>query len=147
MTTTRQLCVCAFAFLCLAAPVAAQVSTGVRVGASSDPDQFYFGGHVETQPVAGALRFRPNAEIGVGNHVTTLAFNFELAYKFATRQPWRPYILGGPALIVYDTARNTSAHGGFNIGFGAEHRGGLFGEIKIGAIDSPDFKVGIGFRF
>lgn len=146
MTTTRRLLLgCAFVLL-LAAPAPAQVSTGLRVGASSDPDQFYFGGHVETRPLAENLRFRPNVEIGVGHDVTTLAFNFELAYKFAVRQAWRPYILGGPALIVYDTDRSTTSRGGFNVGVGLEHRGGLFGEVKIGAIDSPEFKIAIGFR-
>lgn len=146
MTTLRRLLLGCAAVLLLAAPAAAQVSSGLRVGASSDPDQFYFGGHVETRPLAENLRFRPNVEIGVGNNVTTLAFNFELAYKFRTRSPWRPYVLGGPALVVYDTDRRTASQGGFNIGVGIEHRGGLFGEIKIGAIDSPEFKIAIGFR-
>src|SRR5262245_66385237 len=104
MTTNRRLFAFAFVFLCLAAPAAAQVTAGVRAGASDDPDQFYFGGHVETRPLAENIYFRPNVEVGVGNDVTTLAFNFELAYKFPhTRQEWRPYIIGGPALIVYDT--------------------------------------------
>jgi len=144
---TKHLVFFALGFLLLAVPAHAQVSTGLRVGVSADPDQFYFGGHVETKELVPQLTFRPNVEVGIGNDQTVFAFNFELAYKFATKYPWKPYIIGGPALVITDTDSNTNANGGFNIGLGVEHRGGLFGEVKIGAIDSPNFKIGIGFRF
>jgi hypothetical protein len=138
--------------LCLspftATEVAAQpLSVGIRGGASVDPDQFYFGGHVETRPLVERLHFRPNVEIGVGDDVTLVAFNFELVYKFAGRREWTPYVLGGPALNIVSGDDNTDAAGGFNFGLGIEHRQGLFGEIKVGVIDSPDFKIGIGYRF
>jgi len=132
----------------VAAPAAAQtLSTGVRVGASVNPDQFYFGGHVETRPLADNITFRPNVEIGVGNDAKVVAFNFELAYTFGSKQPFQVYAFAGPALNVINVNHDTSSHGGFNIGIGIQHRGGLFGEIKAGTIDSPDFKVGIGYRF
>src|SRR5215510_5445795 len=140
---TRTLALFAVCFTLLAAPARAQMNAGVRVGASADPDQFYFGGHVETKELVPNVHFRPNVEVGVGNDVTVIALNFELAYKFTTRQPWVPYVAGGPALNIIDTNADTGSHGGFNIALGAEHRGGLFGEVKVGAIDSPNFKVGI----
>jgi hypothetical protein len=143
----KRLAVVASFVLLLAAPAAAQMSTGVRAGASVDPDQFYFGGHVETRELADNVTFRPNIEVGIGSDVTVIAFNFELAYKFQASRPWRPYVAAGPALVVFDSSDDTDAKGGFNIGIGAEHRGGLFGEVKFGLIDSPDFKFGIGFRF
>ena len=130
-----------------AVPAAAQSSVGVRVGASADPDQFYFGGHFETRPIVDRLHFRPNVEIGVGDHATVIALNFELAYKFRSNGPWGVYALGGPALNIVDARDDTDAHGGFSLGLGLEHRDGLFGEIKVGMIDSPDFKIGIGYRF
>ena len=150
--TSRRFAAFTFVFFLVAAPAVAQqarqLSTGVRAGASLDPDQFYFGGHVETRELAENVTFRPNIEIGIGNEVTTIALNFELAYKFQTKQsPWRPYAVFGPALNIYNTDVETSSHGGFNIGGGVEHRGGLFGEVKFGTIDSPDIKFGIGFRF
>lgn len=145
--TSRRFAAFSFAFVLLAAPAAAQVSTGIRAGASVDPDQFYFGGHVETRELVENTTFRPNVEIGIGNEVTTIALNFELAYKFPTNRPWRPYVVGGPALNIYDTDLDTDSRGGFNIGIGVQHSGGLFGEVKFGTIDSPDFKFGIGFRF
>jgi hypothetical protein len=136
--------------LCLfvAQPAVAQsLSTGIRAGASVDPDQFYFGGHVETGPIVDRIHFRPNVEIGVGNHATVIAINFELAYHFQSSRPWHVYAFGGPALNIVDVNDDTGAHGGFNLGLGVEHRQGLFGEIKVGMIDSPDFKIGIGYRF
>jgi hypothetical protein len=138
-----------FVLLCalFAAPASAQVSTGLRAGASVDPDQFYFGAHLETPELADNLSFRPNIEVGLGDDATLVALNFELAYKFRTRRPWRPYLAAGPALLIADTNDETGAHGGFNIAIGIEHRRGLFGELKLGTIDSPDFKIGIGFRF
>ena len=133
-----------------AAPAAAQPLTiGVRAGASVDPDQFYFGGHVETPPLVDRIHFRPNVEIGVGDDTTLVAFNFDLAYKFPgnRNRHWTPYAFGGPALNIINAHDDTDAGGGFNFGLGIEHRQGLFGEIKVGVIDSPNFKIGIGYRF
>jgi len=135
-----------FLFASLAGPAAAQTSTynyGLRAGASADPDQFYFGGHAETRPLVDNLHFRPNVEIGIGNDVTLVGINFELAYKFPTQQQWRPYVAAGPALNIFRANSNSEVQGGFNIALGIEHRGGLFGEFKIGAMDSPELKFGI----
>jgi len=121
-------------------------SFGIRAGVSADPDQFYFGGHMETKPVVDRLHFRPNVEVGVGDGLTLVGLNFEFAYKFRTRKDWGVYAGGGPALnLIYSDPRD-HAEGGFNILLGLEHRNGFFGEIKVGAIDSPDFKLGVGYR-
>ena len=52
-----------------------------------------------------------------------------------------------PALIFYKRNGDTDSQGGFNVLLGVEHRGGLFFEIKAGAIDSPNFKIGVGYIF
>jgi hypothetical protein len=119
---------------------------GVRAGASVDPDQFYFGGHVETGPLASRIHFRPNVELGIGDDVTTVAINFEVVYKQPIRrQPWTFYGGGGPAINIYDTDVESDTQGGFNLLGGFEHDKGLFFELKLGMVDSPDFKVGIGY--
>jgi len=127
---------------------------GVRGGVSIDPDQFYFGGHYETDALVDRLHFRPNLEVGIGDDVVTTALNFEFVYKFPSRSGWRLYAGGGPAVNFYsfdDNGRgndgDTETEGGFNFLIGAEQRGGLFFELKIGAIDSPDLKFGVGFTF
>jgi hypothetical protein len=130
----------------LPAPAAAQ-GLGVRAGASVDPDQFYFGGHAETSPLADNLTFRPNAEIGIGNDLTVVGLNFELAYHFESRSPWHVYAGGGPALNIFNVNSDTESEGGFNILVGVQHQRGLFFEIKGGMLDSPDFKVGVGYIF
>ena len=132
------------ALVLLASPASAQ-SLGIRAGASSDPDQFFFGGHLETRPLADRLRFRPNAEIGIGEDITLVALNLEFAYHFETTKPWGVYAGGGPALNLFSSDRRDEAEGGFNIMVGLEHRQGLFGELKVGTIDSPDLKLTVGY--
>ena len=142
----RSLVVTLIVVVSMALPAAAQ-DAGVRAGVSADPEQFYFGGHLETSPLVDRLRFRPNAEIGLGDDVTVIALNFEFAYFFPSRQPWQLYAGGGPALNIIDTESDTEPEGGFNILVGAQHREGLFIEFKIGAVDSPDIKFGVGFTW
>ncbi|HSC26576.1 MAG TPA: hypothetical protein VLD67_04840 [Vicinamibacterales bacterium] len=129
-----------------AAPAAAQ-APGVRAGASIDPDQFYFGGHYETAPLVDRLRFRPNVEVGLGDDVTVIALNFEFTYAFPSRNQWSLYVGGGPALNIIDRDDDTDPEGGFNILLGVEHRRGLFFEFKVGTIDSPDIKFGVGYTW
>ncbi|MBI3896538.1 MAG: hypothetical protein HY313_11470 [Acidobacteria bacterium] len=144
-----------FVLLLLPKPASAQEGGGFRFGASVDPDQFYFGGHLGLGPLVEELWFRPNVEIGIGDNRTLVGLNGEFTYWFPlARHPWDLYVGAGPALnlIRFDEDRpvrggDTEAEGGFNILVGAEHRSGLFAEIKVGALHSPAFKFGIGYTF
>ena len=69
------------------APAAAQ-DGGVRGGISVDPDQFYFGGHLETSALVDRLHFRPNVEVGFGDDIMLIAANMEFVYKFPSRSGW-----------------------------------------------------------
>lgn len=122
---------------------------GIRGGISVDPDQFYFGGHLETSPLIDRVHFRPNLEVGVGNDLMLIAANMEFVYKFSTRRAWNLYAGGGPALNIYmiDGADDSELDAGFNVLAGVESSGGLFFEFKVGAIDSPDFKFGVGYTW
>ncbi len=137
-----------------ARPAAAQtLGYGVRAGVSVDPDQFYFGGHVQTEPLIDHLRFRPNVEIGIGDSTKLIAFNVEFAYFFPqSRPPWQIYAGGGPALNVINFDPDpgdgdTHAEPGLNMLVGVQHSKGLFFEFKVGAFDSPDFKFGVGYSW
>jgi hypothetical protein len=126
----------------------AQTRFGFRAGVTAGPNQFHFGPHFITDPLIGNLTFRPNLEIGVGSHVTTIAGNVEFAYAIPiSKTDTSVYIGAGPALNVYHRHSDTNTGGGFNILVGAEHKNGLFGEIKVGAFDSADFKFSVGFTF
>ena len=60
---------------------------------------------------------------------------------------------GGPALNIFmhdndnGNGDDTNTDAGLNIMVGVEQRRGLFFEFKIGAIDSPDFKFGVGYTW
>jgi hypothetical protein len=131
-----------------ATPAAAQ-DAGFRGGISVDPDQFYFGGHLETSPLVDRLHFRPNLEVGFGDDLMLIGANMEFIYKFPRRGDWGVYAGGGPALNIYsfDDVDDSETEGGLNILVGVETPRGLFFEFKVGAIDSPDFKFGVGWTF
>ena len=131
----------------LASPASAQVTPGVRVGLSVDPDQFYIGGHIETAPLIDRLHFRPNVEAGFGDDHTLVALNFEFVYRFPSRQMWQLYVGAGPGLNISSADKRSDTEGGFNILIGAEQSRGLFFEIKIGAAGSPGLKFGVGYAF
>ncbi len=130
-------------------PAHAQGGVGIRGGLSVDPDQFYVGVHLDAGPLVDRLWFRPNVEIGLGDHQTLFAFNAELAYWFSTHSPWRVYAGGGPALNIYhfDAGGGSDTRAGLNLLLGFAHRGGFFAEAKLGALDSPTLKLGIGYSF
>jgi len=153
LRTITCVAICGAALL-TARPAAAQAleAYGVRAGVSVDPDQFYFGGHVQTEPLIDRLHFRPNVEIGVGDNATVLALNVEFAYFFPTRSPWQLYAGGGPALNVINFDPDpgdgdTHAEAGLNVLVGVQHSKGLFFEFKVGAFDSPEFKFGVGYSW
>lgn len=131
-------------------PALAQ-DAGIRGGISIDPDQFYFGGHLETAPLLEGLYFRPNVEVGFGDDLTLIGANMEFVYKFTRGRSLNFYAGGGPALNIYmiDGAGDNDAEteAGFNVLVGAETSRGLFFEFKLGAIDSPDFKFGVGYTW
>lgn len=132
----------------------AQTKFGLRAGASMDPDQFHFGFHVISDPLIPNFTFRPNLEIGLGDNRTIAAANLELAFGIPIPETqFSIYAGAGPALIVsrFDNSaqqnRDTDIGGGFNFLFGLEHNSGLLGEVKVGAIDSPELKITIGYTF
>ena len=137
------------ALLVVSAEPAAAQDAGVRGGISVDPDQFYFGGHLETSALVDRLHFRPNVEVGFGDDIMLIAANMEFVYKFPSRGGWGVYAGGGPALNIYtfDGVDDSQTEAGLNVLIGVEQSRGLFFEFKVGAIDSPDFKFGVGWTF
>ena len=121
---------------------------GVRAGVSVDPDQFYVGGHYETEELVEHLHLRPNLEVGFGDDVTTYAINIEAVYKFPikNRRDTSFYAGGGPAINIYDRDDGSDFKGGLNLLGGIEF-GKVFVEVKGGLFDSPNLKVGIGYTF
>lgn len=141
-----------FAFLLATGSAHAQKGFGLRAGASGDPDQFYFGAHVDVGEVVERLWFRPNAEVGVGRGLTLFSLNGEFVYDIPVKsRRWVPYAGGGPAFLIgtinTPLGRVTDTGGGFNFVGGIRQRKGFMTELKLGAFDSPDFKLGIGWTW
>jgi hypothetical protein len=128
---------------------AAQGGPGLRAGFSANPDQFFFGGHYVTGPVWNRLRFQPNVEAGFGDDRTLVAFNMEFGYWMPVNPDWQAYVGGGPAmnLVSSDGKHGDDVGPGLTVCAGLRRRGGLFFEMKVGAFDSPDFKLTVGYTF
>jgi hypothetical protein len=129
---------------------------GPRAGITSDPDQVYFGAHLDVDGPGDHVRFQPNVEVGVGDHLTLVAFNAELAYRFDSDwDRWSPYLGGGLGLNV--TGDGEGVLGNSDTRLGASFLGGIekglssgnsvFLESKIGLADSPDVKFAVGWTF
>jgi hypothetical protein len=128
----------------------AQDGPGLRAGFSASPDQFFFGGHYVTRPVWNRLRFQPNVEAGFGDDRTVVAFNMEFGYWMAVNPVWHAYVGGGPAINLISgngKDHDEDVGAGLTILAGFRRRGGLFFEMKVGAFDSPDFKLAVGYTF
>jgi len=152
MTASRKLLpltVLAVLMLGLMSSSALAQQFGVRAGVSGNPDQFYIGAHVDAGPVAEKLRFKPNLEVGIGSDTTVTAINLEFVYpvQLNNSREWSLYPGIGPAFNIYNFNNNTDLRGGLNILLGLAHEDGFFAELKVGAIDSPDIKFGVGYTF
>lgn len=130
-------------------PSPAQAQVGVRGGVAVDPDMFYVGAHYETGPIVDRLHFRPNVEFGFNDDLTHIGLNFEFIYKVFIDNGWSFYPGVGPAINIYsfDDADDSDTEPGVNFLFGLEHSRGLFFEVKLGVLDSPNLKFGVGWTF
>ena len=130
---------------------------GPRLGVTMDPDQVHFGVHLDAGSFADRFRFQPNVELGLSDELTVLAFNGEFAYRFNSDWgEWSPYLGGGLGINLYDDNRpmrhdrsradlGASVLGGIETGIGGGDR--FFMETKLGLVDSPDLKFGVGWTF
>lgn len=137
----------ALAFAILAGAAPARADMGARVGASIDPDQFYVGVDGDLGELVSRLTFRVGADLGLGDPDALVAFNVDFVFHPADRLGrWRPYLGVGPALNLF-LDDDSDVKGGLNFLAGLQHRDRFFVEIRVGVIDSPDFKIGAGVRF
>jgi hypothetical protein len=112
----------------------------------------FIGGHYVTAPIWNQVRFQPNVEAGFGDDRTVVAFNVEFAYWMSVSPDWHVYVGGGPAMNLFsgngnDHGDNDDLGPGLTVLAGLRRRGGLFFEMKVGAFDSPDFKLTVGYTF
>jgi hypothetical protein len=129
---------------------------GPRVGLSIDPDQFYFGAHLDFGNFARHVRFQPNVELGFGDHLKLLTINGEAAYRFSSAwDVWTPYLGGGLGANIksIDNGGNNDSEtdlgvnllGGIEKGLTNGDR--FFIEGKFSLNDVPDAKIAVGWTF
>jgi hypothetical protein len=138
----------------MAIPALAQNAVGVQAGVSANPEQFFVGAHVGVAEIEKNFWFRPGADVGFGNRLTVFTLNGDFVYNFDLRKnPWTAYLGGGPSLVVATLHRDapfnniTDTGPGFNFLAGIRKPKGIFAEMKVGLMDSPEFKLGIGYSF
>lgn len=144
-----------------ASAAAADTAWGLRGGLTFDPDQVHLGAHLEAGELFTQGYFVPNVEIGFGDHITTIAFNPELVYRFLKRSKsnWGFYAGGGLGINYYkldvpegfrgddsDTELGLNILGGMSRKLSSGNE--FFVELKLGVTDEmPDAKITAGLTF
>lgn len=106
---------------------------GPRVGVSSDPDQVFGGVHVDFGEFADNVRFQPSAEVGFGDHVTTVQVNFMVSYYFPVKASVTPYAGGSLSAAFFDFRSNCSS---FARSFGCANSETEIGPVAVGGIET-----------
>jgi hypothetical protein len=118
---------------------------GFQGGVSVDPEQGFFGTHVETPELFQNFRFRPGIDGGFSGDFSLAALNIEFLYHFAIGRSWSVYQGGGPAVVFLRQNEETSTHGGSFYTFGFAHENGFFTDFKLGYGTVPTLKFAVGF--
>jgi len=134
--------------------VHSSIGFGVRTGYTgwNGINQIHFGAHLKVGELFPNVQFTPNIEAGFGDGATIITLNGDLAYSFTefVERPWHLY--GGGSLsfnyvkpddIDSETDLGFSVLIGLERTFANEHQGLI--EIRIGVMDSPDFKLTFGY--
>lgn len=142
-----------------AEPVASQhsdIAFGLRGGYTGwdGLSQLHLGAHLKMGEILPNVDFTPNIEAGFGDNVTVITVNGDVAYNFTefVEQPWNVYG-GGTLGFNYfnpdnggsDTHLGLSALLGLERTLANDHEAMI--EIRVGILDSPDFKLTFGYTF
>jgi hypothetical protein len=146
-TSVRFLLGCAMVMVS-ATPISAQ-DFAVRSGLNLNPDQFSVGGQYEFGPVAKRMWLQPNVDMGFGDGAKLVAFNFDVVFRRALdrKTVWTGFAGGGPAINMYRIAGVTQTEAGASLVGGVIHRSGLFSEVRVGFLESPQVRFGAGYVF
>lgn len=128
---------------------------GARAGYTNweGHSQFHLGGHIKLGDVLPNVAFTPGLELGFGSGMTVLMLNGDLYYRateFAQKH-WQPYVGGSVSLnhTSFDLGSETDLGLSALLGttYALENGNELLGEIRLGLIDSPGFKLTAGITF
>jgi hypothetical protein len=74
----------------LGSPVYAQ-GVGFQGGFTIDPEQAFFGSHLETNELGYNVHFRPGIDGAFGNDLMLASINIDFVYKFNIGNAWSVY--------------------------------------------------------
>jgi hypothetical protein len=139
--------------LAAAGSAAATTPVGVRAGITdwNQTNQVHLGLDFRLGEVLPNVEFTPNIELGMGDDTTILSINGDLAYQFTelVTSPWGLYGGGALSLHYLDFSNHTDTDLGLNglLGVTKVFTNGHLGlvEIRLGILDSPDFKLTFGY--
>jgi hypothetical protein len=143
--------------LAVATAAQAQNTFGPRLGFSSVPDQFVFGGQMGFPNIAPKVSVDPDLELGFGDHTTTIQLSADFLYHFKIQDSaWSPYAGAGPSIAFFSFdappgVDDSETDAGLNLVVGAsvptKTKNQFFVELKFGLGDIPDFKAIAGWNF
>lgn len=136
------------AIVLLTTPAFAQ-GPAVRGGTNVNPDQLSVGGQYEFGPLNDRFWLQPSGDFGVGNSAKLVAFNLDVMYRrgLTRNSIWSLYGGGGPAINWYKLNGYSQTEPGVNVAGGLLHRSGLFTEVRVGFLESPQLRFGAGYTF
>lgn len=142
--------------LAAAPALSLDLPVGPRIGYThwDGINQLHFGGHVKLGELFPNVELSPGLEMGFSNGYTVIVVNGDLAYQFTelTSAPWGLYGGGSLSLNYLD---HDLLEGNLDLGLSAlvgvtrqlNNGNEVLGEIRLGVLDSPEFKVTFGYTF
>jgi len=141
----------ALALSFVAAPAAAEIDFGVRVGAYLEAPDPFVGLELLTSLGSSGWYFNPNVEFVFADENDKISGNFDFHYDFSTSGDYYLWAGGGPAIISTDTPS-----GGDETEAGVNLLGGVgwkrptmtpYAQLKIVLSDDSEVVAGVGVRF
>jgi len=134
--------------------VHSNVAFGLRGGYTgwNGINQLHLGAHLKLGEILPSVNFTPNIEAGVGDDVTIVTVNGDVSYNFTelVEHPWNVYGGGSLSFNYFNPdGHDSSTDLGLSALLGLERtfandRQAMV-EIRLGIMDSPDFKLTFGY--
>ena len=130
--------------------------TGPRVRYTSFDgiSQMHFGAHAKLSDLFPNVQFTPNIEMGFGDDLTLVTLQGDLSYRFTelVSFPWELY---GGGCLALNYLKPANFDSDFQLGLSAlagiskalNNGDELLLETRFGILDSPDFKLTLGYTF
>ncbi len=136
--------------------LALDVPIGPRLGYThwDGINQMHFGAHAKLGELFPNVELIPNLEMGFNNGYTIIMLNGDLAYKF-TELTSTTYGLYGGGSLSLNYLDHDLLEGNLDLGLSAlvgatrrlDNGDEVLGEIRLGILDSPGFKLTFGYTF